>query len=116
MGMDTLDNLRLRQAEQVVVAAHVHGMLLEALAPEVRLRELVLLYHRAHSAVNDENALGERLANVGPVGVTHNGLLYPNSGKGAGGSARQVMPNGGERRGPVWRGGLRCDLCQSVIL
>ena len=44
--------------QQVVVAFQVVRMIVqEARAAEVRLRQLVLLDHRAHRAIHDEDAL-----------------------------------------------------------
>src|SRR6185436_1736046 len=56
--MDFGDRLRLGQHEQVVVALHGLWMVGEALAAEGRLVELVALDHRAHGAVDDQDALG----------------------------------------------------------
>ncbi len=56
--VDLGDGLRLGEHEQVVVALHGLGMGGEALAPEGRLVELVALDHRAHGAVDDQDAPG----------------------------------------------------------
>ncbi len=44
--------------EQIVVALDVAGPVGEPLAPVGRLVQLVALDHRAHGAVEDEDALG----------------------------------------------------------
>ena len=57
--MDRADHFRLRQHKQVVVAAQVTRVVVQAArgrATKIRLGQLVLLDHRAHGAVHDENA------------------------------------------------------------
>ena len=58
--MDCTDDVRAREDEDVAVAAQVLGVVLEALAAEIRFCQLVALDHRAHRAVEDEHALLER--------------------------------------------------------
>jgi hypothetical protein len=50
-----------RQHEHVVVAAQLPGMRLESLAAEILFCELMALDHRAHGAVQDENALTQEV-------------------------------------------------------
>ena len=70
--VDLADEVRLGQHEQVVVALDVAGPVGEALAAELLLLELVALHHRAHRAVDDEQPLLERGAElVGRVGTVH---------------------------------------------
>ena len=57
--MDLFDHVGTRQGKEVIVAFQVAGVILEALAAVVRFLELVLLDHGTHSAVYDENSLGE---------------------------------------------------------
>ena len=57
--MDGADDVGTRQHEHIAVPAQVLGVILEALAAEVRLRQLVALDHRAHRTVEDEHALLE---------------------------------------------------------
>ena len=58
--MDAADQRRLRQREQVVVAAQVAAPAAEALAAELLLGEALALDHRAHGAVEDQDPLGEQ--------------------------------------------------------
>ena len=60
LAVDLADHVGPRQDQQVVVALQILRVILEALAAEVRLRQLVALDHRAHRAVEDEDARGER--------------------------------------------------------
>ena len=68
LQMDGADGVRLRQHQQVVVAAHVLVPVLEPLAAIVGLRQFELLDHRPHRAVEHEDAFlgsrGERCAGV----------------------------------------------------
>ena len=68
--MDLADDLRLRQHQQVVVALQVVRVVGEALAAIVGLVEPVALDHRAHGAVEDQDALLEQGGElVGAVGL-----------------------------------------------
>ena len=58
--MDGLDDLRLRQAEQVVVPLQVLRPILEPLPAKGRLVQLVGLDHGAHRAVENDNALAQQ--------------------------------------------------------
>ena len=58
--MDALDHVRAREHEQVVVALQVARVVGEALAAEVGLGEPVPLDHRAHRAVEHEDALAQQ--------------------------------------------------------
>ena len=55
--MDRLDRMRLRQHEQIVVAAQVTRPIGETGAAEICLAEFMRLDHRAHRAVEHKNAL-----------------------------------------------------------
>ena len=57
LRVDLLDDVGARDHQDVVVALEVVGVILEALAAEVLLGELVLLHSRAHGAVDDHDAL-----------------------------------------------------------
>ncbi len=57
--MDRADDVGTRQHEHIAVPAQVLGVIFEALAAEIRLRQLVALDHRAHRTVEDEHALLE---------------------------------------------------------
>ena len=59
------DDVGTRQHEHVVVAAQVLGMRCEALAAEVFFGQLVALDHRAHRAVQHEDALGQQVFESG---------------------------------------------------
>ena len=63
--MDVADRVGLRQDEQVVVAAQILRPVLEALATELGLREAVRLDHRAHGAVEHQDAFGRDGAEPG---------------------------------------------------
>ena len=62
LAVNGADDVRPRQDEDVAVPAQVLGVVLEALAAEVGLGQLVALDHRAHRAVEEEHALLERAA------------------------------------------------------
>ena len=57
--VDAADDVGPRQHEQVVVALQVARVGGEPLAAEVGLGEAVALHHRAHRAVEDEDAVAE---------------------------------------------------------
>ncbi len=58
--MDGLNDLRLRQAEQVVVALQIPRPILETLPAKCRLAQVVRLDHRAHRPVQKHNALPQQ--------------------------------------------------------
>ena len=58
--VDLANHLRMRQGKEIVVALQVARRLEEALAAEVRLRELVALDGRAHRAVQYQDAALEQ--------------------------------------------------------
>ena len=58
--MDSFDDLRLREREQVVQALEVTAPLSEPLAAIGPFIELVLLHHRAHRAVEDNDAFAQQ--------------------------------------------------------
>jgi hypothetical protein len=58
--MDGLDDLGLRQAEQVVVPLQILRPILEALPPKGRLVQLMGLDHGPHRAVEDDDALAQQ--------------------------------------------------------
>ena len=62
LPVDLADHVGPRQDQQVVVALEILRVILEALAAEVRFRQLVALDHRAHRAVEDEDARRERVS------------------------------------------------------
>ena len=57
----SLIDVGARQDQQIVVALEILRVILEPLAAEVRLGQLVALDHRPHRAVEDEDALRERV-------------------------------------------------------
>ncbi len=64
--VNILDGLRLGQDQQVVIAAQVAVKVLEAFAAERRFVELQSLNHRAHRAIEHEDAFAcERAETVG---------------------------------------------------
>ena len=67
-GMDRLDGRRSGQRQEIVVAAQVSGMIAEPVAAERRLVELVRLEHRAHRAVEDQDALRQEPGQPGTSG------------------------------------------------
>jgi hypothetical protein len=67
----SLDDLRLGQAQQVVVALEVVGEIGEALAAIIGFGQLVRLDHRPHRPVEDQDALGEQ--GMQQVGAGHGG-------------------------------------------
>ena len=83
--MDLADDLGPGQRQQLVVTLDVMVQVLEALAAVGRLVELVALDHRAHRAVEDQDALGKSLAqgrfgradDAGRAGSRHRRNLIP---------------------------------------
>ena len=66
--MDLRDHVGPRQDEDVVVALEILRMILEPLAAEIRLGQLVPLDHGAHRAIEHEDPFGEQpLESVGSV-------------------------------------------------
>ena len=59
-GVNLLDDVGAREAEQVVVALEIVRMSGETFAAEVGLRQVVALDHRAHRAVEDHEPGGEQ--------------------------------------------------------
>src|SRR5258706_144592 len=77
LRVDLADHLRARDGEEVVVAAQVLAEILEALAAELRFREVVALDHRAHGAVEHEDALLEGILERGKSGRACGYRLVP---------------------------------------
>ncbi len=69
--VDLLDHLWLRQNQQLVVALDVVREIPETVAPISRLVQLVALDHRAHRAVEDQNALPESRFELGYAFLVH---------------------------------------------
>ncbi len=67
--MDGPDGVGTGQAQEVVVAPQVPRMSREPLAPEVRLGEPVALEHRAHRAVEHQDALPDDVRENRQAGV-----------------------------------------------
>ncbi len=57
--LDGADDLRLRQAEKVIVALEVAGPVAESLAAIIRLTQPIGLDHGPHRAIKEENSLFE---------------------------------------------------------
>ena len=76
--VDLADHVGPRQDQDVVVALQILRMILEALAAEVGLGQLVALDHRPHRAVEDEDPLGEQGAQrVEDRGVSESHVSCP---------------------------------------
>ena len=86
--VDVADHIGARQAQQLVVALHIAGKVLEpvtcavwpgvALPPVLGLTQLEALDHGAHGAIEDDDALGEDGGQLGGAGVVkglHSRLL-----------------------------------------
>ena len=58
--MNVADDLRLREGEQVVVAAQIAAPVGESLAAKLCLAQGMTLNHGAHGAVEDHQALSEK--------------------------------------------------------
>ena len=58
--MNGLDDARLRDGQQVVVAPDIVRPVAETVAPVVGLGQVIPLNHRSHRAVENENALLEK--------------------------------------------------------
>src|SRR5882724_5078522 len=69
--MDVADDLRLRQHEQVVVALDVTRPVAETLAAILGFLELVLLDHRAHRTVENQDAAVQAALELLADGVVH---------------------------------------------
>ena len=67
------DGVRLGQAQQVAVAAHVLRVVREPLAPEVGLGEPVALEQRAHGAVEHEDPLPQQPGQQREPGLARSG-------------------------------------------
>ena len=71
--MDLADHFRLCEHQHVVVATKIARMVVQAAHPraaKVRLRQLVLLDHRAHRAIHHEDALAQEAGEFcGTVGL-----------------------------------------------
>jgi len=63
--VDLFDDVRAGEAEQIVVALQIVGMVAQALAAEVRLLQAECLDHRTHRPVQDGDALAEERAERG---------------------------------------------------
>ena len=63
--VDVANDVRSRQHEQVVVAPEVDRMAGEAFAAKTGLRQLVVLDHGPHRAVQDQDAAREDFAKAG---------------------------------------------------
>ena len=66
--VDLLDDVGPGELQQLVVALQVLGVVLEALAAVVGLGQLVALDHRAHGAVDDQDALLQQRGQGGAAG------------------------------------------------
>ena len=62
--VDFADDLRLGQRQQIVVALHIVGEVFEALAAIRRLVQIVVLDHRAHRAVENQDAAFEQFGQL----------------------------------------------------
>ena len=62
--MDTLDGLRLREAQQIVITLQLLLMILKSFASKVGLSELMLLDHGSHGAIQDVNTLRESITQI----------------------------------------------------
>ena len=63
--MDSLDDVGPGDGEEIVVPLEIVTVILEALAAEVGLGERVALDHRSHRAVEQGDAAGKELAQMG---------------------------------------------------
>ncbi len=60
-GVDFAHEVRLGDAQQIVIAAHVAAMIGELTTPEIRLGERMRLNHGAHGAVEHHDTLAQAL-------------------------------------------------------
>ena len=63
-AVDVLDDLRLCQRQQVIVALEIGRPVDKPLATIIGLTQFMALDHRAHGAVKDQNAVGEQGFNL----------------------------------------------------
>ena len=75
LRVDLAHDVGTRERQQVVVAAEVLVEVPEPLAAELRFRELVALDHRAHGAVQHEDALLQGIEERGEAGGASRGRL-----------------------------------------
>ena len=59
--MDGTDDLRLRKRQQIVITLEIMGKIGETRAAIIRFVELVALDHRAHGAIQQQNAACEEV-------------------------------------------------------
>ncbi len=64
-AVDLGDDVGPRDGQEIIVATQILGMRAEPLPAEILLLQRVRLDHRAHGAVEDEDALRERVAKLG---------------------------------------------------
>ena len=72
--VDLADDVGPHQRQQLVVALEVLVMVLEAIAAEVGLGQLVALDHGAHRAVQDQDALAQPAREFGAAGIGGQGI------------------------------------------
>jgi hypothetical protein len=58
--VDLRDDLRLREAQQVVVALQIFGVIFEAITTKVRFVQTIGLDHGAHGTIDYQDALREK--------------------------------------------------------
>jgi hypothetical protein len=69
--MDVADQLRLRQREQVVVAAKLARPRAKALAPKILFGQARALDHRPHGAIEHQDAAGKQLGKLAGFRCRH---------------------------------------------
>ena len=93
--MDAGDHRRAGQHQQIVVALEVFRVVEEALAAVVRLAQLLLLDHRAHRAIQDQDAFGEKLAEFGAAIGLHGWVLGRSTAAGQRHAQKRTAPQTG---------------------
>ena len=88
-GMNLLDDRRLGQHQQIIIAFEIAWPILETHAPEVFLLQVIALDHGAHRAIQNQDAVGEQSGQFGGAINSHrwdleNGHFSSERGAGCG--------------------------------
>ena len=98
--MDLTDDLRLGQRQQVVVAFDIVGKVLESLAAIGRLVQFVVLDHRTHRAVENQDAAFEQFRQLLGAG-SHGFVMAPGRHGRCKESANFIMDLRDDRQPPI---------------
>ena len=93
LAVDLRNHVRAHQRQQLVVALQVLAVVGEALAAKIGLAQLVALDHRAHGAIQDQDALAKQAGEIAAAGIAFGrirqaGIRHVQVRMGLGGGAR----------------------------